>query len=93
MVVGFIACAAAAVALKNSTPKLTLDPAALAKIDLPMGGAKIQSVSVVTTVGNQPVPVYVSGQQIWPSKKVRVHTPLSIQVVLKRPGWNAWLTG
>jgi lipoprotein-anchoring transpeptidase ErfK/SrfK len=93
VVVGFAACAVAAVALKNSTPKLTLDPAALAKIELPMGGATIQSVSVVTTVGNQPIPVHLTGHQIWPSKKIRVHTPVSIQVVLKRPGWNAWLTG
>jgi peptidoglycan hydrolase-like protein with peptidoglycan-binding domain len=81
------------VALKSSKPKLSVDPAALAKIDLPMGGAKIESVSVVTTVGNQPVPVHLTGHQIWPSKKIRVHTPLSIEVVLKRPGWNAWLTG
>jgi peptidoglycan hydrolase-like protein with peptidoglycan-binding domain len=93
VVVGFGACAAAAVALKNSTPKLTIDPAALAKIDLPMGGAKIQSVSVVTTEGDNPVPVHLTGHQIWPSKKIRVHTPLSVTVVLKRPGWNAWLTG
>jgi peptidoglycan hydrolase-like protein with peptidoglycan-binding domain len=93
VLVGFVACAAAAVALKNSTPKLTIDPAALAKIELPMGGATIQSVSVVTTVGNQPVPVHLTGHQIWPTKKIRVHTPLSIQVVIKRPGWNSWITG
>jgi peptidoglycan hydrolase-like protein with peptidoglycan-binding domain len=91
--VGFVACAAAAVALKNSSPKLTIDPAALAKVELPMGGATIESVSAVTTVGNHPVPVHLSGHQIWPSKKIRVHTPLSIDVVLRRPGWNAWLTG
>jgi L,D-transpeptidase catalytic domain/Putative peptidoglycan binding domain len=89
----FLAFAAIAVALKSSNPKLTADPAALAKIDLPLGGGTIQSASALTTVGNHPVPVYVSGHQIWPGRKVRVGTPLSIDVVIKRPGWNAWLTG
>jgi peptidoglycan hydrolase-like protein with peptidoglycan-binding domain len=37
--------------------------------------------------------VYLSGHQIWPSKKIRAHQPVSIDVVIRRPGWNAWLTG
>jgi L,D-transpeptidase-like protein/putative peptidoglycan binding protein len=93
VILGFLAFAAGAIALKSSKPKLTIDPAALAKIDLPLGGGTIESLSAVTTVGNHPVPVHVAGHQIWPSGKVRVHTPLSISVVIKRPGWNAWLTG
>jgi len=92
-VIALLGLAAGAVALKSSKPKLTTDPAALAKITLPLGGGTIESVSAVTTVGNAPVPVYVANHQIWPSKKIRVHTPLSISVVIKRPGWNAWLTG
>ena len=41
----FFAFAAGAVALKSSKPKLTTDPAALAKIELPLGGGTIERVS------------------------------------------------
>ena len=93
VVLAFLGFAGGAVALKSSKPKLTTDPTALARIDLPLGGAAIESVSAVTGAHNTPVPVYVAGHQIWPSQKIRAHEPVSIDVVLKRPGWNAWLTG
>jgi lipoprotein-anchoring transpeptidase ErfK/SrfK len=84
---------AAAVALKASKPSLSADPVALAKIDLPLGGAKIESVSAVTGPANDQVPVYLSGHQVWPSKKIRAGETLTVEVTLKRPSWNAWLTG
>ena len=93
VVLGFLAFAGGAIALKTSKSKLTTDPAALAKIDLPVGGATIESVRAVTGAHKTAVAVYVSGHRIWPSQKIRVHEPVSIDVVLKRPGWNAWLTG
>lgn len=91
LVVG--AAVAAGVALKTSKPALTTDPVALAKISLPLGGAKIESVSAVTGPANDQVPVYRTGKQIWPSKKIQAGETLTIDVVFKRPSWNAWLTG
>jgi lipoprotein-anchoring transpeptidase ErfK/SrfK len=85
--------AAGAVALKTSKPTLTSDPTALAKIDLPLGGGKIESVNVYGGKTGSAIPVYVSGRQIWPSKRIPAHETVSIYAVVKRPGWNAWLTG
>ena len=84
---------AGAVTLKTSKPTLGSDPAALAKIGLPLGGAKIESVSAVTGPANNQVAVHLSGQQIWPDKLVPAGETLTIDVVVKRPGWNSWLTG
>ena len=48
VVLAFLAFAGGAVALKSSQPKLSTDPTALAKLDLPLGGATIGRVSAVT---------------------------------------------
>jgi L,D-transpeptidase catalytic domain/Putative peptidoglycan binding domain len=88
-----VAAVAAGVALKSSKPSLSTDPVALAKVALPMGGAKIESVSAVTGPANSQVPVYRTGNQIWPSKKIQAGETLTVEVVVRRPGWNAWLTG
>jgi hypothetical protein len=58
-----------------------------------LGGGKIESVSAVTGPANDQVPVHLSGRQVWPSKKIHAGETLTIDVVIKRPGWNAWLTG
>ena len=47
----------------------------------------------MTGPANSQVPVHLTGQQIWPSKKIRADETLTIDVVVKRPGWIAWLTG
>jgi L,D-transpeptidase catalytic domain/Putative peptidoglycan binding domain len=93
LLIAIAAVVAAGVALKTSKPSLTTDPVALAKISLPLGGAKIESVSAVTGPANDQVPVHRTGKQIWPSKRIRAGQTLTIDVVLKRPSWNAWLTG
>ena len=84
---------AAGVTLKESKPSLTADPVALAKITLPLGGAKVLSVSAVTGPANDQVPVYMTGHQIWPSRKIHAGETMTVDVVIKRPSWNAWLTG
>jgi hypothetical protein len=93
LLLGIAALVVGGVALKASKPTLTSDPAALAKIGLPLGGAKIESVSAVTGPANDQVPVHRTGSQIWPSKKIHAGETLTIDVVVRRPGWNAWLTG
>ena len=87
------AAVAGGVALKTSKPSLSSDPVALAKIGLPLGGGTIESVSAVTGPASDQVPVHRTGRQIWPSKRIPAGETLTIDVVVKRPSWNAWLTG
>jgi peptidoglycan hydrolase-like protein with peptidoglycan-binding domain len=85
--------AGAAIALISARGTLAVDQSALASIAEPLGGGRIESVSVVTGPHSQPVPVVVRGHQIWPRGLIATDQPLSIQVVVKRPGWISWLTG
>ncbi len=87
------AAAAVAIALKSSSASLTTDPVALAKVTLPLGGGTIESVRAYGGPTKSAIPVYVSGSQIWPSRKIAAHETLSVQVVVKRPSAVAWLTG
>ena len=85
--------AGAAVALISSKPSLSADPSALAKIGLPLGGGTIESVNVVTGPHSRPIPVDLKGKQVWPTGTITAGEQVTIQVVVKRPGWNSWLTG
>jgi len=88
-----VGLAAAAIAVKSSKASLTTDTVALAKVSMPLGGGTIESVSAYGGQTNSAIPVHVSGQQIWPNGRVPAHETLSVQVVVKRPGAVAWLTG
>jgi peptidoglycan hydrolase-like protein with peptidoglycan-binding domain len=87
------AAGAVAVTLKTSKAKLATDPTALANVKMPVGGGTIESVSVTNTHTNQQIPSYVSGSQIWPSKRIPAHELVSLYVVVKRPSAITWLTG
>ncbi|MGZ4183041.1 MAG: hypothetical protein ACXVUL_20445, partial [Solirubrobacteraceae bacterium] len=93
MLVVLLAVAGAAVALIVSKPSLTTDSSALAKVGLPLGGGTIESVSVVTGPHSRPIQVNLKGQQLWPQGQVAAGSKVSIDVVVKRPGWVSWLTG
>jgi peptidoglycan hydrolase-like protein with peptidoglycan-binding domain len=81
------------IAVASASASLTADSAALAKVGMPLGGGRIESVSVVTGPHSRPVPVVLKGYAIWPRGKLRAGQAVSIQVVVKRPGWISWLTG
>ena len=87
------ALGAGALVLVSARASLTGDPTALAKVGLPLGGGTIESVTVVTGPHSKRIPVYVSGTQIWPRGLVLAHRQVTIDVVIKRPGWIAWLAG
>ncbi|MGZ4184572.1 MAG: L,D-transpeptidase family protein [Solirubrobacteraceae bacterium] len=93
VLVVLLAVAGAAVALIVSKPSLTTDSSALAKVGLPLGGGTIESVSVVTGPHSRPIQVNLKGQQLWPQGQVAAGSKVSIDVVVKRPGWVSWLTG
>src|SRR5436309_11524951 len=81
---------AAALAFVSAQGTLSSDSSALAKIGLPLGGGKIESVSVVGGSHAQPVAVQLRGNRIWPRGRIPAGRQLSIEVVVKRPGWIAW---
>jgi lipoprotein-anchoring transpeptidase ErfK/SrfK len=87
------AAVAVAIALKSSKASLTTDPVALAKVDLPLGGGTVESVTAYGGKTASAIPVHLSGKQIWPDGKIPAHETLSVQVVIKRPSTVAWLTG
>ncbi len=85
--------AAVLVAVASASATLSVDSAALAKVGMPLGGGRIESVSVVTGPNSRPIPVVLRGDTIWPRGKIRAGEIVSVQVVVRRPGWISWLTG
>jgi L,D-transpeptidase catalytic domain len=95
---GFIAFAFALVAfgavlLLTDKGSLTADSTALAKVGLPLGGGTIEKVTVTTGPHSRQIPVQIRDGSIWPGTLVRANQPVSIDVVVKRPGWISWLSG
>ncbi len=93
LVVALLAVAAGIAVVASTGASLTTDPVALAKVDLPLGGGRISSLSVVTGPHAQPIPVRLRGDRIWPRGKLPAGERVSIEVVVKRPGWISWLSG
>jgi hypothetical protein len=60
---------------------------------MPTGGGTIKGVSVLAGGQSVRVPVVVRGNEIWPRRTLPAGERLSIQVVVRRPGWMSWLTG
>ena len=89
-----IVLAAAAIVLTSAKASLSSDPGALAKVGMPFGGGTLEHVSVVTGPHSRSVPVKVVGDpQILPRGTVPADRKLTIRVVVRRPGWIAWLAG
>ena len=85
--------AAGALVLTSAHASLNEDSTALANVGMPLGGGKIESVVVRSGPHAAKIPVELRGNQIWPTRFVPAHTMVSIDVVIKRPGWIAWLAG
>ncbi|MFZ0092103.1 MAG: L,D-transpeptidase family protein [Solirubrobacteraceae bacterium] len=78
----------------SAKASLTADSSAIAKIGMPLGGGTIESVTVLAGRSDQPVPVQVRhGSVILPTRQVPVGSRMEVQVIVKRPGWIAWLAG
>jgi peptidoglycan hydrolase-like protein with peptidoglycan-binding domain len=93
MLVAVAAVAVGAIVFASAKASLTGDPEAIAKVGLPLGGGTIESVSVVTGPHSQAVPVTIRNGRIYPSNLVPANQGLTVQVVVKRPGWIGWLAG
>jgi hypothetical protein len=84
---------AGAIFLATSSPSITAGPDGLATVGMPTGGGTLKEVSVLEGQQSTRVPVVVHGNQIWPRKALLAGQRVSIQVVVRRPGWMSWLTG
>ena len=86
--------AVGAIVVASSAATLTPDSNGIAKVGMPLGGGKIESVTVIGGRSDQPVPVVVRNDPvITPKRPLPADYPLVIQVVVKRPGWIGWLAG
>jgi hypothetical protein len=83
----------AALALVLVNTSLGASSGGLAAIGLPLGGGKIEKVSVVTGPHSRPVPVRLQGDEIYPRGLLPAGEDVSIEAVVKRPGWVSWLAG
>ena len=72
---------------------LSASPTALASVGMPLGGGKIERVSVVTGPHSRPIPVRLSGNDVWPRTVLPVGEQVSLEAIVKRPGWISWLAG
>ncbi len=76
---------------------MTADSSALASVDMPLGGGTIKSIAVYRggdKVGDhQSIAVQMRGDKIYPRGLVGVDELVTVEVVVKRPGWLSWLTG
>jgi len=92
-----VAFGAAVILLVTSSASLTADSSALASVGMPLGGGSIESVTVFRggqRVGDhQAIAVQARGDQIYPRVLVPVDQIVTVDVVVKRPGWVSWLTG
>jgi hypothetical protein len=79
--------------LITSKATMTADSTALATINLPRGGGTIENVVVRTGPHSARVPVEVRGHKIWPKGTLPAHQLVTIDAVVKRPGWIGWAAG
>jgi len=88
-----LAVAGAILALVSAGAGLSSDSTALAKVSMPFGAGRIQSVTVVTGPHSRQLPVEIRNGRIWPHGLIAAHERVTIDVVVKRPGWISWLAG
>ena len=91
-VLTLVVLAFGALAFVWSRPAIVADAAALARVDLPLTKGTIESVKAIGPHG-RPIPVAVRGGRLWPQVTLTPGEPITIEVVLRRPGWIAWLAG
>jgi hypothetical protein len=87
------ALAAIGVLAVTSTASLNGDSVALARLDLPFGGGKIERLSVLAGRDQRLIGATVVGDRVWPAASLRPGERVSIVAVIRRPGWLSWLTG
>ncbi len=93
LLLAIVLAAGVALVVTSSHATLTSDSSALAAVKLPVGGGTIESVSATTGAHSAPVPVELRGDKIFPKQLIPAHQLVSVDAVVKRPGWISWLAG
>ncbi|MGI8902345.1 MAG: L,D-transpeptidase family protein [Solirubrobacteraceae bacterium] len=93
LLTALIAVVAVAIVFASAHASLRADSRALAKVGMPLGGGSIDSVTVVSGPHSGRIPAEVRGGQIWPQSLIAAHDSVTVDVVVKRPGWISWLSG
>ena len=85
---------AAGVVFGTSKATLAPDSVGVAKLTLPLGGAQVQSVTLLAGPSAQPVPATLKGGTVvYPKGSIPAGTHLTVRVVVTRPGWISWIAG
>ncbi len=85
-----VAFAAAAFALAGAG--VEADSSALARVDVQAFGGTVERVSAKGPNG-KPIPVSFHDGRLVPKRRLEPGTPVSVEVVVRRPGWIGWLAG
>ena len=85
-----VAFAAAAFALAGAG--VEADSSALARVDVQAFGGTVERVSAKGPSG-KPIPVSFHDGRLVPKRRLEPGTPVSVEVVVRRPGWIGWLAG
>jgi hypothetical protein len=93
LAVAVIVVTAGAIVLVSAKAGLSADASALAKVEMPLGGGRIESVIATTGPHARPIPIDIRGGKVWPHGLLPANERVSLDVVIKRPGWIGWLAG
>lgn len=85
-----IAFATAAFALSGAG--VAADSSALARVDVQAFGGTVERVSASGPNG-RPIPVSFQDGRLVPKRRLEPGTPVTVEVVVRRPGWIGWLAG
>jgi peptidoglycan hydrolase-like protein with peptidoglycan-binding domain len=91
-VVAVAAGLAGAALLAWPAPRVEADSAALARIELPRLAGRIDAATVRASDGKN-VPVRLRAGRLWPTRLVASGLGVTVDVVVRRPGWAGWLVG
>jgi peptidoglycan hydrolase-like protein with peptidoglycan-binding domain len=84
---------AGALIVASSSASVSSTGPGLATVNLPLGGGTIEHAWVSSGNNTAPIPVQLRGNQIWPRQRIRAGKRLTLEVVVRRPGWISWLSG
>jgi peptidoglycan hydrolase-like protein with peptidoglycan-binding domain len=90
MVIAVAGFAVAGFAMSGAT--LGSDPSALARVDAQTFGGTVEQVHASGPNG-EPIPIVVRDGRLIPKQRLAPGETVSVDVVVKRPGWIGWLAG
>jgi len=90
LLIALAALAMAAFALSGAT--LSADPVALARYEVQAFGGTVEKAQAFGP-GGRVIPVSVRDDRLIPQAQITPGERVSVEVVLKRPGWIGWLAG